>query len=123
MIFFLAEEIVRLQLIESCRWTDVTKLYARYKVVYKIAETDTPDAYRAYISSEEEIISYIATSEPWTTWEHEPGFRLELDSSSGLESSNLRFPTVVKLVLSRSLMIYETTMSGCQRIQVGVYAW
>ena len=89
-------------------------------VVHEIAETDTPGVYRSYISGAEGILSYIATSDPWTNWEPEPGFRLELDPSTGLESCNLRFPTVVKLAPSRYLMIYETTMPGCECKDDGV---
>lgn len=89
-------------------------------VVHEIAETDTPGVFRSYVSSAKGIMSYIATSDPWTTWEPEPGIRLELDPSSGLESCNLRFPTVVKLAPARYLMIYETTMPGCECIDDGV---
>jgi len=88
------------------------------RAVQEIAETETPGVYRSYISGAEGILSYIATSDPWTTWELEPGFRLEVDPSSGLESCDVRFPTVVKLTPDRYLMIYETTIPGCQCIDV-----
>lgn len=82
-------------------------------VVHEIAATESEGQYRAYVSSPTGIQSFLATSAPWTSWTQEPGHRLQLDSTTGLESCEVRFPTVLKLGAGRYLLIYETVIPGC----------
>ncbi len=81
--------------------------------VHEIAVTDKPGEYRAYLTGPEGIQSFLSTSAPWTTWTEEPGFRLQVDSSTGLESCELAFPTVLRLGPSNYLMVYLASIPGC----------
>ena len=82
-------------------------------VVHEIAVTDRLGEYRAYTPTENGIRSSISITSPWTDWSLEPGYCLQLDTSSGLESCHVTFPTVLKLAPLRYLMIYETVIPGC----------
>lgn len=82
-------------------------------VVHEITATEEDEQYRAYATTPTGIQSFLAKSAPWTTWIQEPGYRLQLDSTTGLESCEVRFPTVLKLGTGRYLMIYETVIPGC----------
>jgi hypothetical protein len=82
-------------------------------VVHESAATDRPGEYRAYVPTQEGVRSFISTAAPWTAWSPEPGYRLQLDASSGLESCHIRFPTVLRLATGRYLMVYETVIPGC----------
>jgi hypothetical protein len=81
--------------------------------VHEIAVTDQPQKYRAYLSSPTGIKSYIATAPPWTTWTEEPGYRLQVDPTTGLESCVLSFPTVLRLGPGNYFMVYLTVTPGC----------
>jgi hypothetical protein len=80
--------------------------------VHEIAATDRPGEYRAYLSSPDGIKSYISTSAPWTTWTEEPGYRLQMDSTTGLESCEVAVPTALKLGPGNCLMVYLSVYPG-----------
>jgi hypothetical protein len=82
-------------------------------VVHDIAVTEKPGEYRAYAITPTGLKSYLSTSAPWTTWTEEPGYRLQLDPATGLESCNLSFPTVVKIGPGNYLMVYLAIFPGC----------
>jgi hypothetical protein len=81
--------------------------------VHEIAVTDKPGEYRAYASTPDGIKSFLATSAPWTTWTEEAGYRLQVSTTTGLESCNVSFPTVLKLGPGNYLMIYLSVIPGC----------
>jgi hypothetical protein len=81
--------------------------------VHEIAATEKPGEYRAYVSTPIGIKSYYSVAVPWTTWTEEPGYRLQVDSTTGLESCELSFPTVLKLGPGNYLMVYLSVIPGC----------
>jgi hypothetical protein len=87
--------------------------FPSHLVLQEIAATEKAGEYRAYVPTEGGIRSFCSASPPWTTWTEEPGYRLQVDSTTGLESCHVRFPTVVKLGPGRYLMVYETVIPGC----------
>ena len=82
-------------------------------VVHEIAATEKPGEYRAYVSTQTGIKSFYSASAPWTSWTEEPGYRLQVDSTTGLESCEFSFPTVLKLGPGNYLMVYLTVFPGC----------
>jgi hypothetical protein len=80
---------------------------------HEVAVTERPGEFRAYFTSPSGITSYLSTSEPWTTWTEEPGHRLQLDSTAGLESCEVAVPTVLRLGPGNYLMVYLTRIPGC----------
>jgi hypothetical protein len=82
-------------------------------VIHEIATTEKPGEYRAYVSTPQGIKSFYSASVPWTTWTEEPGYRLQMDSTTGLESCEVAVPTVLKLGPGNYLMIYLTVFPGC----------
>ena len=80
---------------------------------HEIAVTDEPDQYRVYVSTPTGIKSYHSAAAPWTTWTEEPGYRLQVDSTTGLESCEVAVPTVLKLGPGNYLMVYLTVIPGC----------
>jgi hypothetical protein len=88
----------------------------------EIAETNIPGQYRVYTGDPKGTIfhSFLSTKSPWDTWTLEttpsgtPYVNLEIDTTTGLESSYLTFPTVVKGGPYGFVMIYETVIPGCQ---------
>jgi hypothetical protein len=80
---------------------------------HEIAVTDEPDKYRVYVSTPSGITSYQSVTAPWTIWAPEPGYRLQVDTTTGLESCELSFPTVLKLGPGNYLMVYLTRIPGC----------
>lgn len=82
-------------------------------VVHEIAVTEKPGEFRAYVSDTMGIKSFISVMPPWTTWTEEPGYRLRLDSTTGLESCEVAVPSVLKLGPANYLMIYLTVFPGC----------
>lgn len=81
--------------------------------VHEIAATEKPGEFRAYLSSPDGIKSYISTCAPWTTWTEEPGYRLQVDSTTGLESCEVAVPSVLKLGPGNYLMAYLSVYPGC----------
>lgn len=62
--------------------------------------------YRMYGFTRTDIRSYF--SKDGTTWTADPGIRLALDASSGLESEYVKDPSVIRLTDGTYLMVYVT---------------
>lgn len=80
---------------------------------HEIAVTDKLWEYRVYRSTSTGIKSYYSGAAPWTTWTEEPGYRLQLNTTRGLESCEVAFPVVLKLGSGNYLMVYLTRIPGC----------
>jgi hypothetical protein len=81
--------------------------------VHEIAVTDKPGEYRTYASTPTGIKSFVSTASPWTKWTEEAGYRLQVDSTTGLESCEVAVPTVLRLGPGNYLMVYLTVIPGC----------
>ena len=79
----------------------------------EVAVSDEPDKYRVYVGTRTGIKSYQSVGAPWTTWAEEPGYRLQVDTTAGLESCEVSFPTVLKLGPVKYLMVYLSIIPGC----------
>lgn len=73
----------------------------------------TPGIFRSYVTTMEGIISFLSSTPPWTYWQPEAGYRLQVDASTGLENCKVGFPAVIQLAPGRYMMIYESVMPGC----------
>ncbi len=81
---------------------------------WEIAAMDKPGAYRVYVGATgQDITSFYSDAAPWTTWTKDPGYRLQLDTTTGLESCGIAAPVVLKLAPGNYLMFYLTTIPGC----------
>ncbi len=73
---------------------------------YASTATQKPGEYRAYLSTPDGIKSYYSAADPWTTWTEEPGYHLQVDSTTGPESCEVAVPTVLRLGPGNYLMVY-----------------
>jgi hypothetical protein len=82
----------------------------------EVAVTNTPGMYRVFAGASRAttgmagIDSLRSTASPWTSWEWEGPV---LDVAGGIESCEVRFPTVVRLAADDWLMFYGTTIPNC----------
>lgn len=85
-------------------------------VVHEVAVTDIPGTYRAFTSALRlatgmtGVNSLTSTAGPWTSWQYEGPV---LDVAGGIESCEVRFPTVVRLAADNWLMFYGTNIPNC----------
>jgi hypothetical protein len=91
-------------------------------VLHDVTVTGEPGVYRAYTPSPGGVAirSFRSDAEPWRKWRLDPGDRLTLDPTSGVESCEVVFPTVVKLAKHEYLMMYQTVIPGCSCTVTGV---